>query len=425
MRHTALIGVSLLIAALAADATAQALKDAEPPAEFPPASYRGIQYVDSRGCVYLRAGIDGNVTWVPQVTRQRRQLCGFAPSLSAEQRAAATRQQPRQNVQQITIAPEDRPSEPQGAATAASPAVQLPAPKPRRAPSAAPAPTAAPQVTAAPAAPQPARTRPTRTKRQPAPAPAPTVVRATPAKPKPAAAPAPTPVVRAQPAEAAAVPANTRVVRRHIDEARQHVQASPVPQGYRSVWQDGRLNPRRAERTLAPSVAQALPKPPRGYRSVWQDGRLNPSRGAGSDAGSASMNAIWTQTVPRKLINPPTTKRIIRTDTPETSGNSPFWRPKVAKAGTPQPGKPVSLQSGKAAADPVYLRVAAYHSRADAMTIARRLGRSGLTMRLGQLTRKGATYHLVLSGPFADRASAGQALKRVQAAGFKNAALMR
>ena len=44
------------------------------PAEFPPASFDGNQFVDSDGCAFIRAGVGGAVTWVPRVDRRRNQL---------------------------------------------------------------------------------------------------------------------------------------------------------------------------------------------------------------------------------------------------------------------------------------------------------------------------------------------------------------
>ncbi len=52
------------------------------PSEFPPSSYTGNQYVDSKGCAFVRAGIGDNVTWVPRVDRKRNQLCSFQPSIA-------------------------------------------------------------------------------------------------------------------------------------------------------------------------------------------------------------------------------------------------------------------------------------------------------------------------------------------------------
>ena len=44
-----------------------------------------------------------------------------------------------------------------------------------------------------------------------------------------------------------------------------------------------------------------LPIPP-GYKRAWTDGRLNPLRGAGTQNGQAQMAQIWSDTVPRRLI---------------------------------------------------------------------------------------------------------------------------
>jgi hypothetical protein len=55
---------------------------AEPvvPAELPPADYAGQQYVDSKGCLFMRAGPKGNERWIPRVTREGTPLCDNPPS---------------------------------------------------------------------------------------------------------------------------------------------------------------------------------------------------------------------------------------------------------------------------------------------------------------------------------------------------------
>ena len=56
------------------------------PAETPPSNFTGMQYVDSKGCAFIRVGFSGPARWVPRVTRQRRQVCGLPPSMSASER---------------------------------------------------------------------------------------------------------------------------------------------------------------------------------------------------------------------------------------------------------------------------------------------------------------------------------------------------
>ena len=99
MNITRIIAIALIAATVGAGGVQAQISD-RLPAEFPPASYKGKQYVDSTGCVFIRAGIDGNVTWVPRVNRSRKTVCGFRPTNVA---GVATAPQPAQTAQRITV----------------------------------------------------------------------------------------------------------------------------------------------------------------------------------------------------------------------------------------------------------------------------------------------------------------------------------
>lgn len=87
MKTIRLISIAVLAATLGVTGlnARTSLQNADEPAEFPPASYKASQYVDSDGCAYVRSGHSGHVTWVPRVSRDRKVLCGFKPSLANAQ----------------------------------------------------------------------------------------------------------------------------------------------------------------------------------------------------------------------------------------------------------------------------------------------------------------------------------------------------
>jgi SPOR domain len=75
-------GLWLVAGGLAAGglAASAALGEGMKPAELPPAAFAGQQYVDSRGCMFVRAGTAGKVLWIPRVSRDGKLICVSPPS---------------------------------------------------------------------------------------------------------------------------------------------------------------------------------------------------------------------------------------------------------------------------------------------------------------------------------------------------------
>lgn len=400
---------------------AQNLRGGAVPAEIPPSSFRGAQYVDSKGCVFIRAGIDGNVTWVPRVNRQRQVLCGQTPSLST-QAAEAARTTPRaaaatSGVEQITLPPSAAAPAVPAARTAAAPTPPVAAPARTVTRTAAPTPAPAPRRAVTVAAPAPAapaqRTVVRRVAPPAAPTPAPVIVSSPPAK----AAPAP-----AQRTAAPSVSPTTRVVPRQVFDARQTQTGLTIPEGYRPVWSDERLNPRRAEQTLE---------------------------------GVARTRLIWTQTVPRRLIDQNTGRDVTSkvalvypyTDTATQQrdlGTVTLVRrdgqlqkrivrnkakaraPVVSTRSAPVPA-PVVKQAARAtpkaqaSAKGRFVQVGTYAQPGNAKAAAQRIARVGLPARMGTLKRDGKTYKVVFAGPFASSDALNNGLRTSRAAGFGDA----
>lgn len=275
MRVFKFFTVAMLISTVSIGALhAKSLRNAGVPAEFPPSSFKGKQYVDSKGCVFIRAGISGNVTWVPRVSRSRQQICHQKPTFATA---------PKPDVPFVADA---------------TPPAAKPAPKPARVRVAAPKPAPKPapkRVVRAPVAkPVPATKPVVRTRVvKPAPVPAPKrVVRAPVAKPTPQPKRVVRRIVRT-PVVAPSKPAQRQVVQRPTRQV-----AAPKPtRAVAIAAEQQEISPnQRAIRTVR-SI-----NPPEGYAKVWMDGRDNPNRARGTAAGKAQMEMVWTNTVPRRLI---------------------------------------------------------------------------------------------------------------------------
>ena len=116
------------------------------PAELPPSGFEGREYVDSRGCVFLRSTFGGEVTWVPRYGPDRQPVCNGAPSDDVQADMGTEEDAP------VAEAPEAE------APTPEDPVAEAPPVETR----AAPDPVPQPRATA------PARQTPARTTRRPA-----------------------------------------------------------------------------------------------------------------------------------------------------------------------------------------------------------------------------------------------------------------
>ena len=466
---SATLCVALLTSTVASTAvSAQTLAQIGGPAEAPPAGFKGDQFVDGRGCIFMRAGVGGSTNWIPRVGANHKVLCGYPPTFGPRTRVAAV--------------PDSEATAPAAVAAAA------PAPAPAPKPAAAPAPAPVVVADATPGCPPNAPYGRLETRADgrdvlkcfsrkssaaapaPQPAPAPVVVAARPApQPAPAAAPSrPAPVaVAAAPAVAAptaasmparsvparvistggpgpdqvACPASMPVlVRVKLTTGGSALLCTPgaqpivvaaaptYPSGSGlapSVSPASGATTHTASRTTARAAApatqvasaDAMPPLPPGYRRAWKDDRLNPYRGKGTAQGWAQQDTVWTRTVPAEPVTvtkpyvPPQGTAV--TVSSRSAAAAPA-RVTVSTRSTPQAAAPATTGAS-------YVQIGSFGVPANASGAASKLAALGLPVATSKTSRNGKSLQIVMAGPFASTAEAQRALSVARGAGFGDA----
>lgn len=412
------------------------------PAELPPSSYKGQQYVDSRGCTFLRAGYGGKVTWVPRVSRDRKQLCGAAPSGKAVEVAESAPKVAAEPTP-VAVAPK----------TKAAPKVEVAAATPKATPK-----TMAPEVVRPVTATEKAATG--------------GVVVAAPAGGNGyrLACPAENPVAERFEVHGG----GSKVLCTRGDGTLDGAtfpklvagDLSGVATGYDAyaggagvAAGDAGMGGKAVVTTGKSTKSAKYPKvePPAGYKLAWDDDRLNPNRGKQTVDGFLAMDEIWTRTTPAELREDSTVKRkpvtiIVRhKNGSQTSHDGYVWPSKdgkrvvqitgsdeilvtrstkavapevvTPKAAAPKTAKTAKATRAPAESDGRYLvQVGTFGVTSNAEGAAGRLKGLGLPVARGKL--KGGALTVVYAGPFASAAEAKKALSAARGLGFGDARIV-
>jgi len=415
---------------------AQSLRNLPVPAEFPPDSYTGTQYVDSAGCVFIRAGVGASETWVPRLTRSRQPLCGFAPSL-----AGATPDPVPEAAQQTqrTATAEPAPEADTTPRRAKAPAAAQPAATPRAATS-RPA-TEPPREVIVIALPGSATRPATEAKAAagsgitPKARPARTI---TPPDPDRTACAGLSGVSAAYTVQHNGSPVRCGPQQAHYityargSGPRAAVDPSPgAPATPETVPPGTRVAPARIYAKQKTSMAGI--SVPEGMEPVWEDDRLNPRRAHQTFEGKAQMEMVWTNTVPRRLIErragltvatrgshepgpaASTTRREVQAEAPRASVStrSAPATASAASAPVPEPARQTTH----------YAQAGLFADAAQGLAAARRIAGAGLPARRGTVERDGRALTLVLAGPFSSEAEARTGAARLRGMGFDNVRL--
>ncbi|MCF8511674.1 MAG: SPOR domain-containing protein [Rhodobacteraceae bacterium] len=423
------MSVAILAAVFGATSLhAQSVARVGGPANPPPASFTGQQFIDSRGCVFLRAGYGGQTTWVPRVGRDRKAMCGQPQSGAA--RAA---------IQVATAEDMARPiaqAEVEAPVVAARPA----APAPKMVTAVQPVIPVAPMkpaVTTIYAAP-PMATAP--------------LVIAAPRQPVPYVEAAPRGTYEVASGNGlsngqigcyTSAPVAERVRTRNGGTAVVCTRGDGTMTGWRppvyprdagvgaaltdpvmvanggsvrsGVYGGGHSMVSEGQ-VYSRAESDTIPTPPKGYKLAWDDDRLNPNRGKGTASGWVAQDQVWTRKVPSRLVaDQPVTrgkKKIVYVQSGSTVTVSTKGQPATA---------PVQKKVAAVAKGGAYIQVGTFGVASNADGAASRLKGIGLPVARAKITSGGKAMQIVMAGPFGSAADAQTALSMARSAGFGDA----
>lgn len=375
-------GAFLALSLGAGAALAQSAADVGGPRERPPASFSGQQFVDSRGCVYLRAGLGGTVTWVPRVDANRRAMCGYPPTFGGGQALAKI---------EVAEAPEPAPVvKPAPVRVAGEPAAATYMPAPVKGVTAPVTPRPVAVAVAAPVV-----------------TPRPVMQVERPGTGRKIACTSSAPV----PQRLTLTNGGTVVVCTRGDGTLEGLRAPVYPAGSRvgaSLQPPGGVvplgQPSGRGNGAEGRVVQTDVQVPPGYKVAWEDDRLNPLRGVGTAEGQAAQDQVWTRKVPATPVA--TERRVVVPAAPAVT---------------------VSTKSPATAAAPVrsvgasYVQVGSFGVPSNAEGAAARLSALGLPVARSKGRIGGKAVQVVLAGPFGSAAEAQAALQAARGAGFGDA----
>lgn len=247
--------------------------------------------------------------------------------------------------------------------------------------------------------------------------------------PRPVAVIAPQPV--ATTAQTVRVAPHTRIVPRHVAVNRVNTTNVRTPHGYKQVWTDGRLNPKRAEQSLAGHKAMSLV-----WSSTVPRRLINQSNGSDVTASVPLVYPYTDYATQQRELGQVTIvkrdgqilKRLVRNVagvfSPElrqarvaTVQRQPVYSsrstPKAAPKATAKRAQPKAEVAGRG-----FVQVGAFSDSAAAQRIAKSVQRMGMPVRVGRYTRNGQTTRLVIAGPFGGANDVKRAVSRLRGAGY-------